>query len=108
MSSQSEKPPAEDADGQAAGASGLWAPGGQRRVSAWQAARCRREHERGRERVRGRRRRKQGSRPRRWVPETEAAAAGETEADEAIGGARDSGDRWVKGGVAAEEIGVDS
>jgi hypothetical protein len=41
------------------------------------------------------------------VPETEAAAAGETEADEAIGGARDSGDRWVKGGVAAEEIGVD-
>ena len=81
MSSQSENPPAEDAEGQAA-----WTPEEEeRRVSAWQAARCSREQERGRERGRGRRRRKQGRRRRWWVPEK--TAAGEAEAEEAIGGA---------------------
>lgn len=86
MSSQSENPPAEDADEHAAGAGGPWAPEEERRVSAWQAARRRREHER--ERGRGRRRRKQGRRRRWWVPD---------KAEEAMGGARDSGDQWATG-----------
>lgn len=78
---------------------------------AWQAARRRRELDRGRERGRGRRRREQGRKRRRWVPEklaeAEAAAAGETEAEEAMGGARDSGGRWLNGGAEAQEVGVD-
>lgn len=41
------------------------------------------------------------------LAEAEAAAAGETEAEEAMGGARDSGGRWLNGGAEAQEVGVD-